>query len=300
MQSMSDILKEKKWQEFQARLAAKLATAPPTADEGPRCLTCGDKGLIQANVAFNDPAFGKLVPCPERCEAEQGLRRERAERLLNKSHWRHGYNAVTLSTWAQGLDDNTWGGKLGGYCVAAAFAEYPGMPFTLQDAAAWRGVQWPDGADTTARSSVVLTGPVGVGKTTLAAAVTNALKAGGVPVVFIRVLQLLKDVQAAYGSSDEDRRALHERLHLLRTVDVLVLDEFGVKNATPDRREIIEDVVRSRDRDGLPLLATTNLSLSEFTDFWQPQVADIVAQAHWVAMGGAKLRPTTQREAGAW
>ena len=299
MQSMADILAEKKWSEFRAKLEQALRDAPAVTEEPARCPVCGDKGVIQADVSVGDPAFGRLVLCPAHCAAADALRRGRAERLLNKSHWRAGYDGITLASWAQGLRDD-WAGKTGGYCVAAAFAEYAGMPFTLQDAAQWRGVRWPDGADGTPRSSVVLTGPVGVGKTTLAAAVTNSLKAQGTPVLFIRTLQLLKDVQAAYGSSDEARRALNERLHLLRTVDVLVLDEFGVKNATADRREIIEDVVRSRDRDGLPIFATTNLSLAEFTDFWQPQVADIVAQAHWVSMGGTKLRATSTHEAGAW
>jgi hypothetical protein len=74
------------------------------------------------------------------------------------------------------------------------------------------------------------------------------------------------------------------------------VDEFNLKNYTRDRLEIFEDVMRARDKAGLPFMATTNLSLDQFTANWEPQIADVIAKAHWVRMGGVKLRLTSTSE----
>ena len=66
------------------------------------------------------------------------------------------------------------------------------------------------------------------------------------------------------------------------------------------RLEKIEQIIRERDRRGLPTLYTTNHNIEEVYAKWGKRTGDIVAKAHWVAVGGVKLRLTTRKAADAW
>jgi hypothetical protein len=63
---------------------------------------------------------------------------------------------------------------------------------------------------------------------------------------------------------------------------------------TDDRVSILEEVVRYRDGHQQPTLFTTNWDLPTFLDRWGMQIGDIVAKAHWIKIGGLKLRKTVE------
>lgn len=262
-------------------------TKPP-----PVCAVCEDTGYYKLDLEWNHPLFGKMFRCDNpACPTVQHMIADQVERVMNYSSWEQSYSDWTFDTFRKIVTGNTWKDKRGAYAVAKSFAEF-GQPFSLTDAAAyvWKK-EWPDDDSGRKSNSVVLTGDVGRGKTSLAVAAVNMLRGRGQPVVFIRVHELIRRLQETYDR-DWQGETTDTRMMFYSTVPYLVIDEFGVKDFTTNRLELIEAIIRERDRRSLPFLGTTNLSQSEFYSKWQPQIADIVAKAHWVPLGGLKLRET--------
>ena len=263
----------------------------------PVCDICQGTGYIRYDVPVGHPYFGRMVECDAPgCLAVESHRRSQVETVMKQSTWNLDYGRMTFDSFGELVNgyENGWESKRGAFAVASVFSIWDGQPFTLNEAAkhVWH-TPWPK-ADNRPSNCVVLTGDVGLGKTGLAVAATNGLMARNKPVVFIRTMELIKRIQETYKSSYEGDSA-DQRLKFYSSVSFLVLDEFTLENYTEDRLEIIETVIRSRDRVGLPIMITTNLALKDVYASWQPRIADIVAKAHWVQVGGVKLRQTREK-----
>lgn len=273
----------------------------PLVPEPPQCATCGDLGVVRYDVPIEDVNFGKFRPCPNpACPTVAANLRRRQELLLKKSHWTDSYSAYTFESWYEYVESrDVWAGKAGAYCAATMFAECGGQPFTLADAASAQGQVWPNLQSDGPRSSLLLSGDVGMGKTGLAVSAANLLRDNGKMVLFLRAAELIDEVQDCYRrgkDSEYSGPTADDVKQVMRTAPLLIVDEFNLKNYTRDRLEILEDVMRARDKAGLPFMATTNLSLDQFYQQWEKQIADVVAKAHWVRMGGHKLRDTSVTE----
>jgi DNA replication protein DnaC len=271
------------------------ATEPPP----PTCATCQDTGYVRYDVHYTHPMFGKMFHCPEPdCAAASAHRRQQAANVMKHSTWNNDYADMTFETfWAllDSMGDKAWDGKRGAYSAANMFAISNGAAFTLNEASMHvLSRKWP-GVDDRPSNCVVLTGDVGLGKTGLEVATANLLRAQEKTVVLIRLMDLVKSIQETYRDNELDSTS--DRYRFYSTVPFLLIDEFGIKNYTSDRREIVETVVRARDRAGLPTMYTTNLSLEEISDaeVWDKQIGDILKKAHWVQMGGVKLRQTREK-----
>lgn len=276
-------------------------SAVETDEMAAQCETCQGMGMVTYNVPLGHPRFGKVFPCPAPdCPIVLQNMRRRQAILLRKSHWAEVYDTLTFETWqAWAQERDAWRGKIGAYCAAYMFAHRVGEPFRLSDAARACGQEWPSLKDDLPRTSLVLTGDVGLGKTGLAISVTNVLRTANRLVLFLRAGELVGEIQKIYGLSRNpayDGPSADDVKEVARSAPFLILDEFNLKNYTADRMEILEDIMRARDRAGLPFMATTNLSLNDFYANWERQVADVVAKAHWVPMSGEKFRETTYSE----
>lgn len=97
---------------------------------------------------------------------------------------------------------------------------------------------------------LLLYGPVGTGKTHLAACVGNALMAHGVPVLCVSVARL-----GALGF-DEQREVINH----MGGAKLLILDDLGAERNTDFKREQMFDIIDRRVNAMLPLIATTNLT----------------------------------------
>jgi len=292
--ALSDIL---------ARMSAIDPAALPDAPEVEACPVCNGLGVVNYSGNPGDAHFGKLYPCPANCEAVLQTRRAVSERVMHQSAWNTGYDNMTFDSFldaAKAHGANGMAGKRGAYAAALVFASSAGQAFTLDEAArrVWN-TPWPNKDANVSRPSncLVLTGDVGTGKTGLAVAATNALREQSQSVIFMRVQRLIADIQETYR--DGATRTTEQVMSLFIRTPFLVIDEFAVENHTTDRLEKAEEIIRERDRLGAPTLYTTNYSLAQVYERWQPRIADIVAKAHWVAVAGAKLR-STAKEAGAW
>lgn len=263
----------------------------------PVCANCNGTGYISYNVPVNNPYFGKLYTCdnPD-CPVVAQRRREQVAIVMQRSTWDVDYGNMTFESFGNLADSvkDGWTGKRGAFAASMLFAIRNGQPFTLPEAARQVfNMAWPGKVDQRYSIGVVLTGEVGLGKTGLAVAATNLLMGLNKPIVFIRIRDLIARIQETY-KPNYDGESGDQRLKFYSSVQYLVLDEFTLENYTDDRLEMVETVIRSRDRANLPTMITTNMTLKETYAKWKPRIADIVAKSHWVQIGRAKLRQTRE------
>ena len=100
---------------------------------------------------------------------------------------------------------------------------------------------------------LLMTGPVGTGKTFAAACVANALIERGVPV-------LMTSVPVILGTSKYD---LNEVIRQAQEYDLIIVDDLGAERDTDYSLEIMFQFVDARYRSGKPMIVTTNLSPQE-------------------------------------
>lgn len=99
-------------------------------------------------------------------------------------------------------------------------------------------------------------GTVGTGKTFHAACIANALIDRGYPCLVTNFARLVNTLQGMYEGKQE-------YLDSLNKFDLLVLDDLAAERDTEYMNEIIQTIVDSRYRAGLPTIVTTNLSANE-------------------------------------
>lgn len=102
-------------------------------------------------------------------------------------------------------------------------------------------------------------GGVGTGKTFAAACIANHLLNQRIPVIMTSFVKLLESMQ---GFSEDDS-ALIARLNRAK---LLIIDDLGAERSTNYALEKVYDIVDSRYRAKLPIILTTNLSMTELKE----------------------------------
>ena len=102
-------------------------------------------------------------------------------------------------------------------------------------------------------------GGVGTGKTFAAAGIANHLLNQRIPVIMTSFVKLLESMQ---GFSEDDS-ALIARLNRAK---LLIIDDLGAERSTDYALEKVYDIVDSRYRAKLPIILTTNLSMTELKE----------------------------------
>lgn len=112
---------------------------------------------------------------------------------------------------------------------------------------------------------LLFTGPVGSGKTFLAACIANALIEKDFRVLFLVVPDLLDELRATFSNKGE-----HNEMDLLdtaREIPILVLDDLGAHNYTEWTRNRLYSIINYRLNEQLQTVITTNLSLEEMETY---------------------------------
>ncbi len=141
-----------------------------------------------------------------------------------------------------------------------------------------------------AGESVILHGPVGVGKSMIAQALGHAACRRGYSVVFTKTSRLLADL--AGGHAD---RTWEARLRRWARPVVLICDDFAIRDFTLTQADDLYELVT--ERAGKPSIFTANRQASDwYSLFPNPVVAEsildrIVNSAHHVHMDGRSYRP---------
>ena len=106
---------------------------------------------------------------------------------------------------------------------------------------------------------IVLSGPVGVGKTFLLASLAKVLAFRTFSVKFVDFFQLLSEIRAGYagGQSESDL------LQPLIRADVLIIDELGKGRNNDFELTVLDQLVMGRYNQKKTIIASTNYSLKE-------------------------------------
>jgi len=141
-----------------------------------------------------------------------------------------------------------------------------------------------------ADESVILHGPVGVGKSMIAQALGHAACRRGHTVAFTKTSRLLADL--AGGHAD---RSWETRLRRWARPSLLILDDFAIRDFTLTQADDLYELIT--ERASRPAIITANRQASDwYTLFPNPVVAEsildrIVNSAHHVHMDGRSYRP---------
>jgi DNA replication protein DnaC len=149
-----------------------------------------------------------------------------------------------------------------------------------------------------AGESVVLHGPVGVGKTMIAQALGHAACRRGHNVAFTKTSRLLADL--AGGHAD---RSWESRLRRWARPGLLILDDFAMRAFSATQADDLYELVS--ERAGMSVVITANRAAEDwYSLFPNPVVAEsildrVVNGAHHIAMPGRSYRPNRRPGAGA-
>lgn len=102
-------------------------------------------------------------------------------------------------------------------------------------------------------------GGFGTGKTFLAACIANALLDEGFSVLMTNFPRLVNTISGM-------REGKQEYIDSLNKYSLLIIDDLGVERQSEYVAEIVQTIVDSRYRAGLPMIITTNLSPKDFTE----------------------------------
>ncbi len=104
---------------------------------------------------------------------------------------------------------------------------------------------------------LLMSGPVGVGKTYILAAIAKSFAYRGFTVRFVDFFQLLNELKAGYANEKADSTTINSLIN----VDLLVIDELGKGRNSDWELSIIDQLVMGRYNQNKPIVASTNYSL---------------------------------------
>ena len=102
-------------------------------------------------------------------------------------------------------------------------------------------------------TGLLMSGPVGTGKTYAAACIANALIDRGIPVLMTNFPTILST--STFEMNELVRQAME--------YDLIIVDDLGVERDTEYSSETVYQFIDARYRCGKPMIVTTNLSLKD-------------------------------------
>jgi DNA replication protein DnaC len=246
---------------------ARYVTINPRPDDDYQpdeatCIRCLGVGLLRLDVPPTDDRFGQTVECA--CPAGQ----ERVQRAIRR--------------------------RFGEAQLPPEYRTYPWREHP-DHAAVRRAVRWLDDpkVDHDSHHWLLLYGPSGRGKTTLAGGMAAELAERGESVLFRTVPSLLADVRATFGNSEE-QEALRKSL---RAVRWLFLDDMGTEVPKDWVGEFLYEILGYRHDHHLPTIITSNLATvdehghAEMAEYFGPRIwGRVKRMAEPIEMDGPDLR----------
>lgn len=113
------------------------------------------------------------------------------------------------------------------------------------------------------KANILIAGPCGTGKSHLAQALGHCAIRRGHDVAFLSLTKMLQQLQGARAVGGYDRK-----FQYLAKVDLLVIDDFGLKPLTMNQDEDFHDVVAERYEQRATVI-TSNLDFDEWGEAFQ-------------------------------
>ena len=136
------------------------------------------------------------------------------------------------------------------------------------------------------KNGLCFIGPTGTGKSHLAYGILNSLLAKGVPGLCGSVPEIMDQLRN-YSEGETT-----ERLELLKTLDVVILDDLGAERNSPWVTERLYVIINSRYNEVLPTIITSNHELEELQELpgWERITSRIFEMCHLVVVDGPDYR----------
>jgi len=141
------------------------------------------------------------------------------------------------------------------------------------------------------KESVLLAGPVGVGKTHVAQAIGHAACRQGRSVLFDKTARVLADLGAGHLDGTWERR-----LRRYLAPDLVILDDFGLRAFTERQGEDLYEFISERVRRGSTIVTSNRPPAEWYALFPNPVLAEgaldrLINAAHHVTLEGKSYRP---------
>ena len=140
------------------------------------------------------------------------------------------------------------------------------------------------------KESLILCGPVGVGKTHLAQALGHQACRAGYNVLFIKSSRLLSDLGG--GRADD---SWEKRLQYYLKPNLLILDDFAMKEFTKTQAEDLYEIIDRRHHSSSLIVTANRMPKDWYSLFPNPVIAEsaldrLVSCAHVITLTGKSYR----------
>jgi len=147
------------------------------------------------------------------------------------------------------------------------------------------------------KESVLLVGPVGVGKTHIAQAIGHAACMQGRSVLFDKTARVLSDLGGGHIDGTWERR-----LRRYLSPDLLILDDFGLRAFSERAGEDLYELISERVRRGSTIVTSNRPPSEWYALFPNPVLAEgaldrLVNASHHVTLEGRSYRPRQRPDA---
>lgn len=145
---------------------------------------------------------------------------------------------------------------------------------------------------------VLFIGPVGVGKTHLLQAIGHQACRLGYTVLYMKSSRLLADLGGGHADGTWE-----SRLRRYLKPDLLLLDDFAMKEFTAQQAEDIYELIDNRSRTGSVMVASNRSPQDWYPLFPNPVLAEgildrLINKAHHVIIQGKSYRPRLRPDRG--
>ena len=215
-----------------ASSGAEDAPGTPARDGERVCPRCKGAGFVHPQSSSGEPDYSRVVPCS--CRTPSLLREKQSllERYSNLGSLAHySFDTIRPATRPQPTP-----GYAGALEAARRYAEAP-------------------------KGWIVLSGPVGAGKTHLACAIANRRLALGEAAFYASAADLLDHLRAAFNP--ESDLSYDELFDQVRNTPLLVLDDLRAEGASEWARQKLEQILNHRYNLRLPTVITTDAAMDE-------------------------------------
>ena len=140
------------------------------------------------------------------------------------------------------------------------------------------------------KESVILCGPVGVGKTHLAQALGHQACRTGHSVLFMKASRLLTDLGGGRADKTWEKRIQH-----YLKPNLLIVDDFAMKEFTKTQAEDIYELIDRRHRNSSLIVTANRVPKDWYPLFPNPVIAEsaldrLISGAHMITLTGKSYR----------